>query len=300
MNNRALAGAALAVVFTSAFASAPGASAEAGAAPRPITGEAVYFSYEQKFGVDRYVPGKGFVRIGEPSDNSQFAASPDGTKVAWVTQRGEVKVKKGAKVTTVAKNVPTGVPCLTPAWSPDSRQVAFVPAGKGDSVMVVNADGTGRHQAGKTPGVCHLAWSGDGRYLAGYTGTADAVYRLDLRTGRSAKAKGITAPTHVQSVSPGGRDVIVNVVPKGEPTGDGGWPSAFRPTIVDMVSGKQVAIPVKGRLLGALYLPDGRLVVRVAGATRNTLVVLDRTGKESQRLAEPAAARKKGLLQVVA
>lgn len=133
MNNRALAGAALAVVFTSAFAfaSAPGASAEAGAAPRPITGEAVYFSYEQKFGVDRYVPGKGFVRIGEPSDNSQFAASPDGTKVAWVTQRGEVKVKKGAKVTTVAKNVPTGVPCLTPAWSPDSRQVAFVPAGKG-------------------------------------------------------------------------------------------------------------------------------------------------------------------------
>ncbi|MEV7968326.1 LpqB family beta-propeller domain-containing protein [Sphaerisporangium sp. NPDC088356] len=299
MKNRALAGAALATMFTSAFAFTPAASVETEAVPRPLTGEAVYFAYNHGFSVDRYVPRKGFVRIGAPSDNSQFAASPDGRKVAWVTQRGEVKVKAGTRVTTVARNVPTGIPCLTPAWSPDSKQVAFVATAKADAVTVVNADGTGGHKAGKTPGVCHLTWSGGGRYLAGYTGTADAVYKLDLKTGKPAKVKGTRAVTHVQSLSPDGRRVIVNVVPVGQPTGDGGWPTAFRPTIVDTVSGEKVAISVKGRLLGAFYLPDGRLVVRVAGTTRNTLVVLDKNGEESQRLAEPAGARKQGLLQVV-
>lgn len=301
MKHRVLAGAALIATLATASAVPGTASADARGARRPLTGEAVYFDYNKKFSVDRYVPGKGFARLGNPSENFQFAASPDGRKLAWITTRGELKVKAGSKVTTVAKGVPAGAPCLTPTWSPDSKRVAYVSRNNDGAspVTIVNATGTGMRKAGSTIGVCHLAWSGGGRYLAGYAGTADAVYKLDVTTGKSVKVKGIAISTHVQSLSPDGRDVIVEVVAKGADLGDGGWPTGFTPTIVDTVTGKKAAIPVKGRLLGAFYLADGRLVVRVAGAAHNALVVIDEKGKELQRLAEPVKAKKQGLLQVV-
>ncbi|MEV6982973.1 hypothetical protein AB0M95_17150 [Sphaerisporangium sp. NPDC051017] len=292
-----------------AAATARGAAASAGdaatstrgTAPAPLTGAAVYYAYNRGLRIDRYQPGKGFARMGVPLDNFQFSASPDGKKVAWITMRGELKVGWGSKVTTVAKGVQAGGPCGTATWSPDSRRVAYVGASNDDRapVSIVNLDGTGRRAAGKTVGVCHLAWSGDGRYLAGYAGTADAVYKLDVKTGKSVKVKGISFVTHVQSLSPDGRNVIVHVVPRGEPTGDGTWPSLFTPTIVDTVTGKKVAIPVKGRLAGAFYLADGRLVVRVAGAAHNSLVVLDAAGRKLQTLAEPAKAKEYGLLQII-
>ncbi|MBB4705238.1 PD40 domain-containing protein [Sphaerisporangium siamense] len=268
---------------------------------RPLTGAAVFYSYTDRIGIDRYEPGKGFTRIGTPSDNFEFAASPDGRKVAWITPRGEVKVSQSGRVTTIAKGAVNGGPCLTPTWSPDSRRVAFVNPSKTDAspVTIVNLDGTGRRKAGVTEGVCHLTWSGDGRYLAGYAGSANGVHKLDLQTGKTVKAKGIAYPTHVQSLSPNGRNVIVHMVRRGEPQGDGGWPSQFTPTVVDTVTGKKLPIPVKGRLVGALYLADGRLVVRVAGRTHNDLVVLDATGKRLQTLTEPAKAKNLGLLQVV-
>jgi hypothetical protein len=77
--------------------------------------------------------------------------------------------------------------------------------------------------------------------------------------------------------------------------GDGSWPSAFKPAVVDMVTGKKLPISVKGTLIGAFYLPDGRLVVRAG----NALVVLDRAGKETQRIQEPAKAKNQALLQVL-
>jgi hypothetical protein len=56
---------------------------------------------------------------------------------------------------------------------------------------------------------------------------------------------------------------------------------------------------VKGTLIGAVYFSDGRLVVRVKGKVRNTLVVLDPGLREVHRMAEPAKARKLGMLNVL-
>ncbi|WP_433215193.1 hypothetical protein [Microtetraspora malaysiensis] len=165
--------------------------------------------------------------------------------------------------------------------------------------MVVTADGTGARKVGKTFGVCHLAWSADGRHLAGYTGTTAGVYVFDMQTGTSVRAKGIKLANHVQSLSPDGRKVVVHTLSPEDPGGDGGWPVGFRPAIVDTVTGEKVPIPVKGTKMGAFYLADGRLVVRVLGRTHNTLVVLDASGRELQRLAEPAETRNQGLLQIV-
>ncbi|MEU6411464.1 hypothetical protein [Microbispora sp. NPDC046933] len=303
MNTRLLSAAALSVALTAALAAPAAAAAPAGAsaAPKPLTGVAVYLSYGKGYPISRYEPGKGFTKLGAMPMTGQFSASPDGRKLAWITDAGYVRVGDGRTVTTAAKGAGAGAPCLTPVWSSDSKQVAYV--GKGDSdagaVSVVGADGRGGRKAGTTLGVCHLAWSADGRYLAGYAGTTEGVYRLDLKTGKALKVKGVDLANHVQSLSPDGTKVVVAPLSRNAPGGDGSWPGGFRPAVVDVATGKKVAIPVKGSLVGAFYLRDGRLVVRVAGRTANTLVVLDGNGRQVQRLTEPAVARNQTLLQIV-
>ncbi|WP_067144310.1 hypothetical protein [Microtetraspora malaysiensis] len=273
------------------------------AAPKPLEGVAVYVNYDAKgYPVTRYEPGSGFVKLGRvPGITFQFAASPDGTKFAWITLDGRLHVGDGSTEKVVAKGAAAGFPCLTPVWSPDSTQIAYIPKSNADKspLMVVNADGTGARKVGRTLGVCHLAWSADGRHLAGYAGTTDGVYVFDMQSGTSVRARGIKLANHVQSLSPDGRKVVLRTLSPEEPGGDGVWPEKFWTTVVDTVTGKKVPISVKGLKSGAYYLADGRLVVRVAGRTHNTLVVLDSSGKELQRLAEPAQARDQGILQIV-
>ncbi|MFF3666137.1 TolB family protein [Microtetraspora malaysiensis] len=274
------------------------------AAPKPLEGVAVYVNYDAKgYPVTRYEPGSGFVKLGRvPGITFQFAASPDGTKFAWITLDGRLHVGDGGTEKVVAKGAAAGFPCLTPVWSPDSTQIAYIPKHDAEKspLMVVNADGTGARKAGETLAVCHLAWSADGRHIAGMTGRAtEGIYVFDMKTGTSVRGKGNKLVNHVQSLSPDGRKVVVRTFGREEPEGDGVWPEKFRPTIVDTVTGKQVPVSVKGLKIGAYYLADGRLVVRVAGRTHNTLVVLDSSGKELQRLAEPAQARDQGILQIV-
>ncbi|MEU7939654.1 hypothetical protein [Microbispora bryophytorum] len=307
MNTRPLSAAvlstALAAALTAALAAPAAAAAPAGtsARPKPLIGVAVYLSYGKGFPISRYEPGKGFTKLGAMPMTGQFSASPDGRKLAWITDRGYVRVGSGSTAATVARGAAAGFPCATPVWSPDSRRVAYVKKGNSDagSVSVVGTDGRGGRKAGTTLGVCHLAWSADGRYLAGYAGTTEGVYRLDVRTGKAVKVKGVGLANHVQSLSPDGTKVVVAPLSRNAPGGDGSWPGGFRPAVVDVATGKKAAIPVKGSLIGAFYLRDGRLVVRVAGRAANTLVVLDKNGRQVQRLTEPAAARRQALLQIV-
>ncbi|MEV4178225.1 hypothetical protein [Nonomuraea sp. NPDC049709] len=293
MKIRVAAGVALGAVLV-----APSAASAATAAPE-LSGAAVYAAYAGSTGnqLSRYQGGK-WSTVATTGTMPQYAASPDGRKAAWVTQTGRLQVRQGGKTTTIVSGLQGGTPCLTPVWSADSTQVAY-PQGS-DTIMSVKADGTGApRKLGRSQGVCHLAWSADGRYVAGYTGEADALYRLDVKTGKAAPAKGVKWITHVQSLSPNGRNAVVQFPANPDMLGDGSWPTAFKPVVLDMVTGKKRPLAVKGKLIGALYLADGRLVVRVAGTDHNTLVVLDGAGKELQRIAEPAKAKKQALLQVL-
>ncbi|MFI6502431.1 TolB family protein [Nonomuraea typhae] len=256
----------------------------------PAQEKLVYFSYDKSGKVRAYEGDKGWRTLADTGQTPQMAAAPDGTKAAWVTVGGALKVKSGAEVTTVATELQGGTPCLTPVWSADSKQVAYV---KGETIMAVRADGTGRRTLGASKGVCHLAWSAGGRYLAGYTGEADALYRLDVKTGKAAKVNGVKWINHVQSLSPDGSRAIVGFPPNPDTPGDGSWPSRFRPVVLDVATGKRVPIPLKGRLTGALYLPDGRMAVRTGGE----IVLLDRKGKEAFRVTEPSGTKGAALLQ---
>ncbi|MEV0386533.1 hypothetical protein [Nonomuraea sp. NPDC050643] len=269
-------------------------TASAATAPE-LSGAAVYAGAGNQ--LSRYDGGR-WSTLAKTGDMPQFAASPDGRKAAWVTSDGRLQVRQGGRTTTIVSGLQGGTPCLTPVWSADSTDVAYTE--HGTTIMAVKADGSGApRELGRSRGVCHLAWSANGRYVAGYTGEADALYRLDVKSGKAVRAKGVKLVTHLQSLSPNGRSAVVEFPRNADTLGDGSWPTFYKPVVVDMVTGKRVPLKVKGTPLGALYLADGRLVVRVSGKEHNTLVVLDGEGNELQRIAEPAKAKKQALLQVL-
>ncbi|MEU0483827.1 hypothetical protein ABZ260_32150 [Streptosporangium sp. NPDC006013] len=293
------AGAALAVSATAT----PAVASPRTASPQtaPVAG-AVYFRYAGS-GVEALTHRGGWSRLtaGDGAFAGQFAVAPDGGKIAWIDDKSRLHVKSATGDKVIAKNAAYGGPCLTPAWTADGRRIAYPVRGTAEAttVAVVGADGKGRFNAGKTLGPCHLTWSADGRTLAGYAGDVNGVYLLDTRRRVANRNPGIKLANHVESLSPDSRRVVVNAIGPNAPGGDGSWPLSFSPSIYDTKTGAKIAIPVKGRLLGARYLRDGRLAVRVKGTTANTIVILSRAGKELQRVAEPAGARNLGLVGVL-
>jgi hypothetical protein len=284
------------------------------AAPTPdLSGAAVYAAAGNQ--LSRYTAAGEWHPLAS-FGAAQFAASPDGTKAAWITESGNLNIRARGKTSTIVSGLQGSTPCLTPVWSADSTKVAY-PSANG-TINAVRADGSNApRKLGVSKGVCHLAWAANGRYLAGYTTTGDALYRLDTKTGKTVMVKNVKSITHVQSLSPNGTKAVVALPEGAQALGTRTWPTTFKPVIVEIPSGKRQKLPAKGNAIGAYYLPDGRLVMRMAaprtqpghaaahaaghaaGHAHNTLVVFDSAGNEIQRLAEPAKAKDQALLQIV-
>ncbi|WP_371779524.1 TolB family protein [Streptosporangium subroseum] len=267
----------------------------------PVAG-AVYLGYRgSKVEVLTHRRGWSSLAMGGGALTGQFSASPDGKRIAWIDDKNRLHVKSAGGDRVIAKDALYVGPCVTPAWTADGKRIAYPKKGTATAttVIVVGADGRNAVDSGKTIGVCHLTWSANGRTLAGYAGDTRGVYLLDTRLRTSAKARGIKLANHVESLSPNGSRVVVNAIGANAEGGDGSWPLFTNPSIYETSTGRKIPIPVKGRLLGARYLNDGRLAVRVKGAAANTLVILNASGKELQRVTEPARAKNLGLLNVL-
>ncbi|MEV7009362.1 hypothetical protein [Streptosporangium sp. NPDC051022] len=298
MKHLALAVGAALAVSTAAVASPALASSRAATTPG-----AVYLGYKST-GVEVTTQQGGLSRLTVGGGNfvGQFAAAPGGGKVAWIDGKSRLHVKSASGDKVIAQNAAYGGPCLTPAWSADGKRIAYVVKGTADAgtVALVGSGGGRPVTAGKTLGVCHLAWSADGKTLAGYAGDTDGVYLLNTVSHVSTRVPGIKLANHVDGLSPNGDRVVVNTISPSDPGGDGSWPLAYTPSLYETKTGKKITIPVKGTLIGARFLYDGTLVVRVKGRSFNTWVVLDPdTYKVSQRVPEIKEARNLGLLGVM-
>ncbi len=100
--------------------------------------------------------------------------SPDGTKIAMISYRGGeggprlyVMDADGANIKQLS-TAPGEHRACYPAWSPDSKKIAYSDNGPADwEIFVVNSDGTGHKQLTKLGSQnLHVSWSPDGKKLA--------------------------------------------------------------------------------------------------------------------------------------
>ena len=116
------------------------------------------------------------------ADDCELAWSPDGTKIAFTSDRsGDINIRNiyvmdadGNNVTDLTKYA-AWHGC--PAWSPDGRKIAFH---SGDDICVIDADGNNLTRLTDGPaGDWGPLWSPDGRKIAFYSGDDICVIDAD-------------------------------------------------------------------------------------------------------------------------
>ena len=133
--------------------------------------------------------------------------SPDGTKLAYTRIRRDNEVELVVQdMATGRRTIIGGLPGaqLFPAWSPDSKRLAFktVSGSPTDCIAIVNADGTNRKNfPNGVPSCTAPSWSPDGTELA----------FVSLQPGKTsvfrAKVDVVETPSNVTPLAPNVADV---------------------------------------------------------------------------------------------
>ncbi len=212
---------------------------------------------------------------------SPVGISPDGSRIAYVADGTLLVGTIGPAGSAGAGRVEPlthGVDAADqePVWSPSGDRLlvhtettAVVEVGSGTVTPLPGELGAGRH----------FRWSGDGSKLIYATASCE------LEMAGSAAGSGTVVPLGDAACRPGsvdttGRRVAVSLTGPG--TAD---------AVLDTATGDLLALPVSGQVLGAVFDPRGRLLVRSlrAGVTRLSLIAPDNT--LMVQATEPAAVR---------
>jgi TolB protein len=243
------------------------------------------------------------IRVASDADLAEV--SPDGTRVARITESGDVLVtdREGGptrKIYSHAASLGMG-----PTWSADGRSllIARNPT-EFDRRPGVLTVATKRFTA--LPALneyLHPRWSGDGRSIAMVTGCRLATAAADGSKIRVVPVVGDgnrkNNPTgsyacDVLSVNRDGTRLAIDLKAGDEPAGDiAGDYSAD--TVIDTATGAAVALPVRGEVRAVLFRPDGSMIVRSRSGKVTTLTVLSADGRQLAKVAEPASVNKLGL-----
>ncbi len=203
------------------------------------------------------------------------------TRIAYVTstRTTDGRIQNQLKVADADGHNPQTIvtsrePLMSPAWSPDGQQLAYVAFARGRSMIWVQNIATGeRHQIAAYPGINGApAWSPDGKQMAltlSKNGNPD-IFILTLATGELRTLTRHTGIDTEPAWSPDGQHLVF--------TSDrGGSPQLYR---VPSRGGKAQRLTFEGSYNArAAYAPEGRhiaLVTRVAGRYRIGLLDIQR------------------------
>jgi Tol biopolymer transport system component len=227
------------------------------------------------------------------------ALSPDGTRVAFSWDGGDVKAVSELYVKAIGAGDPLQLTFppgggRTPTWSPDGSRIAFTRGSRGDySIFEIPALGGAERPLGTSIawGWPHLSWSPVGTQLAvrdkASPESPNAVFLLSRETGekrqlsnpppsRGAPWVGDKRPVF----SPDGRSVaFIRVGP--------GWIDNNDLYLVEVLNGEETRLTFDHALIkGVDWSPDGRQLVFSSGrgeGIRN-LWRIPRSGGEPTRL----------------
>ncbi len=184
-----------------------------------------------------------------------------------------------------------------PAWSPDSRMVAFVtgvPDTDARVVEIINADGTGRRTL-DAQGGCWPTWSADGSLLS-YIRDGQMVTIRPDGTGRRVVPADLPADTAVRtvmSISPDGRAVVGLDKTSGCGCDDGERRhNLIDPQILDVDTGSLTPLTdPRGSVDAGYFRSDGSLVLLVRTSEEFglplTVVVRDPQGDQVSSWVSP-------------
>ena len=217
------------------------------------------------------------------------------TRVAYVTAEGEgsdrlyrliVADQDGENEYTILES---GDPIMSPAWSPDSRQLAYVSfEGSRSSIWVQTLRTGNRRQVSNLPGVNGApAFSPDGRQLVVTLGGADGnldIHVLDLATRQTRRLTRHRAIDTEGSWSPDGRYIYFNSDRAGGPQVyrvpvTGGTPE--RVTFEGSYNARPRLSP-DGKKLAVVHNDRGNFRIAVIDLERDNQMVIVSAGSQDE------------------
>ncbi|SNT66042.1 TolB protein [Asanoa hainanensis] len=230
------------------------------------------------------------------------SVSPDGARVAFVDKGGKVVVtdRDGRNRRTVFQGAKYYG--YEPAWSPDSEQLLLAKGPDGEVTKGIVTIATGRF----TPLVdqrsaIHFLWSADGRHIGYATGDCDlATADPDGGNARVVPGFGSGEPQanygrrrscDPYSISADGG--LISVWQRKDQEEDSDIArDLIADTVIDVRTGENVGLPVRGDVTAILFQPNGDILVRTAGK----LTLLGPDFRVKAEVPEPAAVEHLKLL----
>jgi TolB protein len=238
---------------------------------------------------------------------SQAVVSSDGTKVAVLTDTGDVVLSEGRSARTVLRGAATEG--YGPAWSADGGTLFAARKGTGGQPQagLVTVPGGAFRPVQVPVGATDVLLSGDGRSLV----YADGSCRLTVAP--AAGGVGRVVPVfgdEDRTVNPAARSIcdIVGLSPDASRaavrlrvggTGDEDVNVATADSanaVVDTVTGTVLDPPEDGAVSGAEFGPEGSMLYRMEQDDAYTLVLQDADGRTVGRFPEPASVRDMSLI----
>ncbi|MGK5680528.1 hypothetical protein [Actinoplanes sp. URMC 104] len=269
-----------------------------------LPGHVFYRERSTEPDVVRMSPASGTSKVVLPDAPSSVGVSPDGHRIAYVSggkllvaQAGEQADAGGA---TGTEQVAVGVAAAdqAPVWSPDGDR------------LLVHADAPGvldLESGAFTPlpeqlaAGQHFRWSGDGSTLVYATSSCGLEVAAETGTSTSVPVLGDTQPQDnpdnlaackATSVDATGQRVTVPL----QTTGETAVGTDTADAVVDTATGKLESLPVAGTVVGAVFGPDGNLLVRTDDENRTLLSLFDSDNKLRVQAVEPPDVRHLDLL----